>query len=773
MMIAATTLPKPRGHMAAIYDLASDPGDVAAGFGPAYPEPFDLELAYTEQMRASWHLPPAERELAALESLFPAMLQPIGEADCFAGRIKPPLAGFWPELVGLGYCCHAEDIRNLARTFGIGGEKRARIASMLDFWRGKTTREKVRAAYPRDVEELLASDNWTTEPGIAFPLYRLGGTNLDYAKLLRLGIGGLRAEIREKTLPKNPALAAGLERALDLYARCLRHYADQAEVLVAHGGGTDDEPRLARIASSCRAAAGGGPADSFHGAIQMAWVYALISGTWNYGRADVWAGPYLAADLDAGCLSEEGATAWLCSWWRLMKAYENHYNNRVFIGGRGRPDERAADRFALLAIEATRRVRLNQPQLSLRFYEGQNPELMRRALDAIGDGCTFPMLYNDDANIPAVAAAFALPEGEAVHYMPFGCGEYTLEHRGIASPNAVINLLQALVATIGGGIDPPTGTPAGIPTKSAGGYASFDDLWAEYARVVEAHVAATAKQQKIEYDIAAAEAPFLFLTLLQDDCIARGQAVLEGGSRYLGATLETYGNTNAADALTAIRSLVFEERRYSLAEVAAGCARNFAGAETLRRDLLGAPKYGNDDPDADAMAARVHDHVCRATRVQAARAGLDFYLVVIINNWANTVLGAHTGASPDGRLAGQPMANANNPAPGNDRQGATAFLNSLVKLDPAIHAGAVQNMKFSRELFSRERPKLEALLAGYWSAGGTQAMITVVSRADLESAMREPDQWGHLMVRVGGFSIRFVDLPRAAQHEILGRTLHE
>ena len=130
-------------------------------------------------------------------------------------------------------------------------------------------------------------------------------------------------------------------------------------------------------------------------------------------------------------------------------------------------------------------------------------------------------------------------------------------------------------------------------------------------------------------------------------------------------------------------------------------------------------------------------------------------------------------ASADGRKKGEPLANANNPAPGADRSGLTAFLNSIVKLDTAIHAGAVQNMKFSREMFKPElRPKFDALLSTYWQNGGAQAMITVVNRGDLEAAMREPEKYANLIVRVGGFSARFVDLPCDVQQEILARTLH-
>jgi pyruvate-formate lyase len=406
-------------------------------------------------------------------------------------------------------------------------------------------------------------------------------------------------------------------------------------------------------------------------------------GAWTCGSA-----AFSRTISAAGRTTEDEALRLLCGWWRLMKAYDNQYNNRVFIGGlgRGTPAEvAAADRFALLAIEATRRVRLNQPQLSLRFHRGQNPALMDRALTAIGEGCTFPMLYNDDVNVPAVARAFGVSEDEAVHYLPFGCGEATLAGRAVASPNGVVNLPKALELALRNGYDPvarrsPVRAPAIRPALRHS-RTSGRPTHAQLAHVV----APLAEHQRIEYAIAGGEAPFLFLSALTDDCLSRGQPLLSGGVRYLAATLETYGNTNAADALHAIDRLVFRERKLALPQIVAACDADFEGPAhaAVRRALLAVPKYGNDDDGADAMARRVHEHICRLTAEQAARVGLQAHLVVIINNWANVVLGSHTGATPDGRKAREAFANGNNPAPGADRHGVTAFLNSLVKLDPS------------------------------------------------------------------------------------------
>jgi pyruvate-formate lyase len=277
----------------------------------------------------------------------------------------------------------------------------------------------------------------------------------------------------------------------------------------------------------------------------------------------------------------------------------------------------------------------------------------------------------------------------------------------------------------------------------------------------------------MEYRFLAGKAAFLGYSLLYDDSIARGRPVFDGGVRHLGGTLESYGQINAGDSLAAIRDLVFERKEITAAQLIAALDADFEGFADVRRRLLAVPKYGNDDDRVDALQQRLHASLCRVTAAHARRAGLDSYLIVIINNLMHCVLGRITGATPDGRKRGEALANANNPSSGMDRAGTTAFLASLVKLDTRVHAGAVQNMKFSPELFAPAlRPKLDALLDTYWAKGGAQAMITVVNRGDLEAALREPEKWGNLMVRVGGFSARYVDLPPDVQQEILRRTLN-
>jgi pyruvate-formate lyase len=725
-------------------------------------KPLSLELALTDCYKTLRDARPAAREAAFLRIQLPAMMTPMRDGDVFAGRVRYPLVGLSPELMGVGYYCLEKPIREILANpaAALDDTARARIGDMLAFWKNETTHAKIRAAYPDDVRRVLPEDDWPRHPGAAFPLYRMAGITLDNEKLLRLGLPGLAARLREKpgqSAGQPAPLVENTLAVLELLADLSRRYAAEARAL----GQAETAAALDAIALR--------EPRTLREAIQLFWLVTLAAGVCNYGRMDVWLGPFLARDLDSGALTRDAALSLLRALWRhIADSHDNMFNNRICVGGLGRPDEACADQFALLAIEATRTVALNQPQLSLRFHRRQNPALMQAALASIGEGRTFPILYNDDVNIPAVAAAFNISRDEALSYFPYGCGEYILDHASTGTPNGLINLLKILEDTLN--------QPAPDGATPDERFPTFETLWNAYAAQVETTVAALARQEKITYEGAGAAAPFLLISALFDDCAARGQPVFSGGARRLGGTLESYGNTNTADSLTAIRRLVYRERSCTLGEIVRACRDNFASPDSarLRRRLLDAPKFGNDDDEADSLAARVHEQACAAARDAGPRAGFDHYHLVIINNGANTVLGAHTAASPDGRAAGEPMANAINPSPGLDRNGTTAFLNSLLKIRPDIHAGSVQNMKFARSLFSpASLPKTAALLSAWFDAGGTQAMITVVNRGDLEAAMREPEKWGHLIVRVGGFSMRFVELSRDTQLEIIGRTLNE
>jgi pyruvate-formate lyase len=739
------------------------------------------ELAYArrfthvhEQHRDA---PPAVRELACTRVMLESGLQPIGPQDLFAGSLRYPMVGFSSERGGLGYYCQALNPIPGAR-LKLSSQEREVWAPILDYWRQHGTAAKVRAAYALDLAATLPSDDLVDQPGIAWPLYRMAGGQMNMVKLCRLGINGLVAEIQaarakfhqdDKALPLFDAMLG----SLDLFRSICDRYAQEARAQARDCPSEDRRLDLLEMAR-CLDVVRHQPPRHLREAMQLGWLWQIVSHMLNFGRLDVTLGDFYAQDLDSGHLTESQALRLICGFWRQIDNRRSVVNGRVYIGGMGRPNIHNADRFALAAMEATRVVHLPEPQLSLRFHTQQNPALMRKALDVLAEGCTFPILYNDDVNVPAVMHAFGVTRQEAEQYVPLGCGEYMLEHRSFHTPSGAINLLQALLVTLNDGIDPGTGQRMGLALGSLRDFKTYDELWSVFRQQVEHHIQAMARMHKLEYDVVGQECSLLFLSMLYDDCIERGRAMFDGGCRHLGGTLEFYGVTNTADSLTALRQLVYESRSLAAADVLEALQANFSGLHAaLGRLLREAPKFGNDDARADDTAVAVPELICRSTMAMAPRVGLDSYLLVNINNSCNTVLGKQTAASPDGRPAFTSMANANNPSPGMDRSGVTAFFNSMLKMRSDIHAGLVQNMKFGPEMFrDDQRSNLTALLDTYWAQGGTQAMITVVGRGELEAALREPEKYANLIVRVGGFSARFVELPREVQMEILARTLN-
>jgi pyruvate-formate lyase len=297
-------------------------------------------------------------------------------------------------------------------------------------------------------------------------------------------------------------------------------------------------------------------------------------------------------------------------------------------------------------------------------------------------------------------------------------------------------------------------------------------LQTAFRKQIEFHVDLLARAQAAVYRVTGETAAFPFLSLLYDDCVRRGKSLLAGGVRHLGGTLESFGNNSASDALLAIRRTVYEEKRMTPDRLLSALDADFEGCERERRTLLAVPKFGNDDPDADAMSLWVNRVVCDAAKEAGRRAGLDGFLVVLVNNGDSVLFGRATAASADGRRRGEPLSNANQPSAGMDRAGLTALLNSMAKLDASWHAGAVQNLKLSRSFMDGHPRESEALIRGYFTNGGTQLMVTVTDPEELEKALADPESYGHLIVRVGGYSEYFVKLPAEIRREVVRRTLY-
>lgn len=754
---------------------------------------FELELGFTQIYQENIKEHKAVREARCLAWQLPRIILDIDDDDLVPGGCDYGAVGFSSQIGGFLYYYHEDKIRAEINRCQNQAKYVDQLENMLRFWKQENSRDNLRLKYTDRQLLALPTDDWEREKAVTYPLYRIAGAILDFSKLLSLGLHGLYAEVenqQRKYAPYQDAYSVyeGMKIALETLKeviQCYRNRAEEKEIFARKKGDKDTGCRMNAIKRAMEAIKTDRPKHLLE-AVELFWMYVVVSEVRNYGRIDIYLGDFYADDIDSGYLTREEADTIIRKLWERMGKRRTITDGRVMVGGRGRKNEEHADRLAIACIQATRILKNPDPQLSLRFYQGMKPELMELAMEAIGEGCTYPVLYNDDVIIRDVQKAFALPEKAAENYVPYGCGEYVIDHQSFGTPSGVINLLKGLEIFLNYGWEQDASyleqgkgqsvleavrqeTGAG---KSFEEYHSFTEFYEDYKKFIAFHIEIIAQQEKMEYDFAAETCCLPYLSMLYDNCIREGKGIFEGGIKYLGGTLESYGNVNTADSLYAIEKLVFEEKKIGKEELLLSVKADFQGYERIQKQLKDCDKFGNDQEGVDRLMRDLHRFVCITAKEQAKKAGLDSYLVVIINNSANTSLGLLTGASPDGRNSGKPMANANSPQAQGDRNGITAVLNSMLKMDSDIHAGSVQNIKFSKETFNDYRDAARSVIEAYFEQGGAQLMITVVGREDLEEAVKHPQDYMNLLVRVGGFSARFVELSEEVQADILSRTCY-
>lgn len=759
----------------------------------------DAALVFTATYQHYRDTPKSVREAHCCAELYPAILGDIRPGDLYAGRGSD--GWFWNTMVDFsnqkdnqaGYMMSLHCLDRARRN--LGPERHAEIDGLIEFWRHESTFVKVRSyalqTDPEMADYLLegydfdrldymriGTNHLTAPKGVghicASGDTRQAGLMLDFDKLLRLGIPGLEQEVEEKRRQaeaesRDCSLFEGLRISLETVRRVCRHYEIQAREMsqAADKAGQKAELlEMSRILASLQRR----KPETLREAIQLLWLYSLLARAGDYSRLDVSLGDFLVADLAAGRLDEAEAERLIMELWRRFDETNFKWNTRVVIGGMGRRNPENADRFALMAMEVTRKFRRIMPVLTLRFHREQNPALFRKALEVIGEGCLYPTLYNDDVYVDGAARIMDIPREDAEGYLPLGCGELIIDHAGSGSPNSAISVPKALEAVLHNGREALTGRRLGPETGPLESFDTFEKLLAAFKAQLAEALRIDVKVHTYCRTVLSRECSLLFQSLLMDDCLERGLDMLSGGLRYFGACNEGFGFTNAGDSLLAIKKAVYEQNWLTLQELVNILDRDFEGHEKERHMLRALPKYGNGDPEADAMVGEIATFIHRTAQEAGRQAGLDYYTVSSVNP-GGLSLGRRCAATPDGRKCGEPFAIGDSPTAGYDTSGLTSMLASVAKSD-AANGGYITNLKLSKDMFTEQVPKTEALLGTFFNSGGMQLNITVIGRQDLENALREPEKHAHVLVRVGGYSARFIDLDKVTQQEIINRTLY-
>ena len=750
-----------------------------------FPELLDYMEEFTEVYKACKDDHPAIREAKCFDAQFPQMMLDIMPNDLFCGRADIFPLGMnaqyinseWGFVMNFGWFDERINDHSYSET------DRQRLKALRDFWSVNTSTRKFLEEMD-SIDKIYMVTGGVTDgtyldlegqPHAASALQRVAGIFLDYEKLLNYGIPGLYKLIDQKQAehPENdPNFYEGMRMELGTVSKTLLWYADRAKAQ-AKNAGEERKTELLEMERICRKLVVEKP-ETFREAIQLVIIYTLLDGAREWGRMDDYLALFYVNDLQKGILTEEEAIRLLTSFWRLMIVKEQVTDDRVIIGGLGRKHPEEADKLAMVVMEVSRRVKDIVPQLTLRMYDGMNPELYKKAMDCIGEGVTYPMLYKDENIIPGIQKVFGISYEEALSWMPLGCGEFTIDHRIIVSPNSTLNLTNVLWGTINGGFD-ATDTYRITPNDTTfTDYKTFDELWDTYCKNIEFLTDMSARNHSRGYEIIAGDMSLNLHNLLYDGCLDAGKGVINGGTPKSGGSDELYGVVTCADSLYAIKKCVYEDKTISAETLLKALKADFKGFEDIQAMLLKVDKYGNDLEGPDNMMKAVHEQACFATlNLSGKYWGLDCFGIVNINNKDNTTQGLQTGATADGRNAWKSLSNSNNPTAGMDKNGVTAFINSLLKARTDIHFGVVQNMKFSKDTFNNMRDTvILPVMDSYFGRGGAQAMINVLGKEDLENARKEPEKYTNLIVRVGGFSARYIELPEEVQIDILNRTLN-
>jgi formate C-acetyltransferase len=610
-----------------------------------------------------------------------------------------------------------------------------------------------------------------------FGSYSLAHTTPDYPWVLQEGIGGVLERIRDECSNASEtkrayldAMTVALEAVVDWAAR----YAALAEREAAAATDDAERERLLTIAAHCRRVPLE-PARTFHEAVQSLWLIHAAVGlsemcdySLSFGRMDQYLYHYYRHDLAAGVAVETIEAIW-GDLVRKMNRFGDP-SAAVNLGGLGPEGEDLYNALSALMVRVIKRLRLPSPIVAARIY----PEMDAAMLDELVSPELFSMgqpTFYGEVPCRDTLVRRGVPEDEVHKWAVNSCMGLIMPGEEIADLwGGVANLLLPLELATNRGQPYVHDLPLEMATAAPAEHATFEALLDTFTAYMDEVVTYCVAQNWADAERVARDAPNPYLTALIHDGIEQGEDRALCAARYRTVTIESFGLVNAADALLAIQRLVFDKARYTLDELVAAARRDFCDSEALRQDLRRVPKFGNNDPAADAMAAGLARRFARS--VMSHNNEHVQYLPSFHTLNIHIAAGARTAASLDGRNAGEPLAKNMGTMPGRCEHGHTALMLSAAAIDQRDFAGG-QALDISVDLHDIEDPadklKFEALLQTYFRMGGLQVQVNGVSADQLRDAMAHPERHRDLLVRIAGYSARFVTLTQQVQEEMVDR----
>ncbi len=535
------------------------------------------------------------------------------------------------------------------------------------------------------------------------------------------------------------------------------------------------------------------PARDFHEALQSLWFIFLMvtpSPTASFGRFDQYMYPFYRRSVEERGLTEtetlellqclrikdmginrtSGASA------RQKNAGMAKWHNMT-IGGVTPLGSDATNELSYLVLDAIAHCPTPHHTVTIRVAESTPAKLIRKGLMVVKTGIGMPAFVGDRSYIEYLLSE-GVPLPEARNYAMGGCIDATLPGKSRISSYGMFIVPKVLEMALFNGRDPRTGIQLGPETGRLTDFESFADAMAAFKVQLYCCLELHAEKNNIELQVYRDLFPDPFRSSLMDGAIAAGKPLLARTFEFEnGAVMNPVGMVNVIDSLAAIKIRIFDEKKASAQALLDAIASDWQGeqGERIRRQMLAAPKFGNDDERVDAIAKELfHYWAETAARFPTCLGGTHKPTGVSISaQWPG---GAITGATPDGRRAGECLADGTVSAMrGRDIKGPTAVLNSAARVDQVAYQAALLNLKFHPSALAGEAElaKLAILIRTYFSQNGKHLQFNVVDRETLLKAQESPEAYQDLIVRIAGYSARFVQLGRPMQDEIIGRTAHQ
>jgi formate C-acetyltransferase len=693
--------------------------------------------------------------------------------------------------------------------FFITEEHKEELKEIASWWKGKVLWDRGRALMSQELRDLQdsaiikATGNLTSgDAHIA----------VDFQKILEVGLSGYfsETEIFHKRVDRSnqegvrkDKFYTALTIGLDSFQSFIRRYRDLA---IYQSKESDDPQRvdeLKRIAENCNWIAEK-PPRNFYQALQLVYFVQLIlqiesnGHSVSLGRLDQYLYPFYKKDIDAGTLNEANASELLENTWiKLLSINKirpwSHtrfsaggplYQN-VSIGGQTMDGKDAVNELSFLVLESVGKMKLTQPNLSVRFHKGISEEFMMACMKVIEKGFGMPSFNNDEIVIPELIK-LGVEKEDAYNYSAIGCIEIAVPGKWgyRCTGMSFLNLMRVFLATLQNGYDTQSGHTF---QKGIGNFTdlkTYEDLFKAWQHQIHYYTRKT-----VEIDTAVDTAleehvPDILCSAFVDSCIPRGLTIKEGGSKYDFISGLQVGIANLGNSLAAIKKLVYEDKKIGKEELMDALEDNFEGkeGEKIRQLLLNfAPKYGNDDDFVDLLLKDAYMEFIteldnyHTTRHNRGPIGCKYYAGTSSIS-ANVPSGAVVPATPDGRKAFTPVAEGSSPSSGTDLLGPTAVFKSVAKLPTErIMGGVLLNQKLSPAAIAKDADKhklISVLRTFFAELKGWHVQYNIVSRDTLLAAKKNPEKYRDLVVRIAGYSAFFTTLSPDTQDDIIARTEH-